>query len=236
MFAGNDEDDLFNPSASSNLANLFGTAMTFKNENANLSYIAPKQPKSETQEPISRPNLQSTVICSKFINAFKQVDREYVAQGKCGIAIIGNQTLNVYELIIYKSKHEVISRTKLKKEFIFQIQNNNFASFIDDQQQQWSIHFEQNELNHFISELESQNVEVSHTKQNKPSLDNSHENDSSDTSTAKANILSRMAKMGQAILPNSPKTVDSESDDTDQILKRTKKKTKTCNSTYGPTY
>ncbi|KAK5649323.1 hypothetical protein RI129_000352 [Pyrocoelia pectoralis] len=219
MFGGNEDEDLFDPSASSNLAALFGTAMTFKNDDTNLSYTAPKQPKAEKQEVTTslKVNTQSTVICSNFVNVFKQIDGQYVGQGKCGIAIIGVQSLNAYELILYKSKQDIISRSRLTIDFTFKIQNSNFANFSNDQQEQWSVHFDSNELEAFAIQLESHDVRIVRLTTS---------NSLPDTSTTKESILSRMAKMGQSILPTPPKIVDSESDDTDTMLKRTKRKQK----------
>uniref|UniRef100_A0A1Y1NBX1 Uncharacterized protein n=1 Tax=Photinus pyralis TaxID=7054 RepID=A0A1Y1NBX1_PHOPY len=221
MFTGTEDEDLFDPAASSNLAALFGATMTLKNNDTSLSYTAPKQPKVEKQEVTISPKRspQSSVLISKFVNVFKQVDGKYVDQGKCGIAIIGIETLNAYELILYKSKQDIISRSKLNVDFRFKIQTNNFANFSDDRQEHWSVHFDNGDLDIFTTHLETYNVHITQPVVDKPESE-------SDTSTTKASILTRMAKMGQSILPSSPKTADSESDDTNTILKRTKRKSK----------
>ncbi|KAF5289498.1 hypothetical protein FQA39_LY15053 [Lamprigera yunnana] len=227
MFPGTDEDDSFNPSAGSNLASLFGISMTLpKTTEPNLSYTAPKQPKN--LEKISKP--QSSIVCTKFVDVFKLINNEQVNQGKCGIALIGSETINAYEIILYKSKQDIVARSKLKSGFILYKQINNFACFCDDLQQQWSVHFEElKDMDDFFKCVKFHNGQISQFTEPKLLLkikdeDNDSLSDNSTTRT-KASILSRMAKMGQPILPKTSLS-ESETSECDQkiTIRKNKKK------------
>ncbi|KAF5307359.1 hypothetical protein FQR65_LT07076 [Abscondita terminalis] len=233
MFGVTEDEEYFNSSASSNLSSLFGTSLTFQTGNeTDLSYTAPKQPKA-TQETSSKT--QSSVLCSKFVDVFKLINNEHVQQGKSGIAIIGNELLNVYEVILYKSKQDIITRSKLKTGFTFHKQSNNFASFCDEQQQRWSVHFQNlKDIDEFCKQLQLHSAQVVQQvpeqkvlEQNKKDTENYDSLSDTSTSKTKANILSRMAKMGQPILPkvDSPARTESDISDSDEktIIKKPKK-------------
>lgn len=136
-------------------------------------------------------------------------------------------------------------RTKFKQDFVFTIQTNNFACFCDSNMQQWSVHFDgEEDLEQFAQQIKSNGGKITYYNQSTDSSDNvkqplseteenKNEKDSdshSDTSQnkTKANILSRMAKMGQSILPTAaPKTAsDSETDDQESNRKSVKKRQK----------
>ncbi|KAF2904958.1 hypothetical protein ILUMI_01217 [Ignelater luminosus] len=260
MFSNNDDDDFFTPSSTSHLASLFGTSMTLqKDSDASLVYTAPKQPRTSGQETpkISpKPATQSSVAFSKVVEVFRLVDSSYVPVGKCGMAIIASENAKAHELILYKTKQDILSRSNLRSDLTFTIQANNYVSFGDDQKIQWTAHFDSAKtLDEFTEQIKvcgGAVIPISIKPTNVCDKDTSAESsiksepisspknspvpkkdsDSSDNSSsqARANILSRMAKMGQSILPmNLPKASeqsDSETDEQAVSKKPVKKKQK----------
>ncbi|KAJ4429262.1 hypothetical protein ANN_26265 [Periplaneta americana] len=73
------------------------------------------------------------------------VDGNYNAQGKLGAAVLGNAASRVYQLLLYKGKQQHVTSTRITPAFQFVVQANNYATFYDDQMQNWSIMFENNE-------------------------------------------------------------------------------------------
>lgn len=143
------------------------------------------------------------------------------------MALIGNDEHKSYELIIYKDKQNILTRAKLQPTFSYMLLRDNYSSFYDDQNQNWSVLYDNaKDYTEFCAELEKRNVTIvesfkksdntsaSPKKQSEDTkmigiqaavenVGKKDDGDHSDSSEAqmKANILSRMAKMGQAILP-----------------------------------
>lgn len=163
--------------------------------------------------------------------------------------MIGNDALGTYNLILYKDKQNILTRAKLSTKFLFTLSENSFSTFYDDSNQNWLVHFDSTtELEEFTQAIKrrgakiidnsKENIKVndakelyakkdthevetveSHTKEN----DGNMLSDSSGTQI-KADILSRMARMGQPILPalalkNASDISDSESD-TNKMTKK----------------
>lgn len=167
-----------------------------------------------------------------------RLDSSYVPVGKCGIAIIGSETVKSYDLILYKTKQDILSRSNLRSDCTFTIQANNYVSFCDDQKIQWTVHFDGTKvLEEFTEQIKVCNgtvIPISTTPTNICDKDSSSktkksvpidsppvpkDSDSSDNSytQTRANILSRMAKMGQSILPiNLPKASEQSDSETDE--------------------
>lgn len=165
-------------------------------------------------------------------------------QGKYGLALIGNDSLKAYELIVYKDKQNILIRAKLQAAFTYTLHKDNFASFSDDQSQMYFVRFDNaKDYTDFCAELERRKVKVVENKEKSGELDGNKEDevpetqgqqqeqphidnvvktdkvdgDQSDSSgnQMKANILSRMAKMGQPIFPVPTQTSMSDYADSD---------------------
>lgn len=184
-------------------------------------------------------------------------DTNYKSLGKHGLAIIGSTDLNIFEVISYKEKNNIILRKKIGDNFKFYNQKDCFSSFYDNENQNWLVKFDNiDDQNEFCKEIKSRGVDVvvniepssaekktfiqdnvsqpdGFPRENalppKPEIlprlsqniekDIEDANSDSSGSQKRASILSRMAKMGQQILPNdilkNPSTdiSDSEVDD-----------------------
>ncbi|KAK3920315.1 FK506-binding protein 15 [Frankliniella fusca] len=164
MFGAADEDDLeFNPAAGSKLALLFGLEKSPEKGNASLTYTAPKQPKHHTNDDggqsSKRPSAtrgstptnasstsnKLTLICVKVVTSFKLEDGSYNPQGKLGLALLGNSTTKLFQLILYKGKQQHITTVKITPNFQFTVQPHLYATFYDDCTQNWSVMFEKKE-------------------------------------------------------------------------------------------
>lgn len=61
------------------------------------------------------------------------------------MALTGNVMTKLYQIILYKSKQEYVSVATVTHDFIYTIQANNYASYYDNNKDNWSILFENNE-------------------------------------------------------------------------------------------
>lgn len=158
MFGSADDDDLdFNPSAGSKLASLFGLERSADKGNASLTYTAPKQPKGhQPLEDNSLPSKRSgnaatstsnrlSLIVMKVVTTFKLEDGSYNPQGKLGMALLGNSSSKLFQLLLYKGKQQQITAVKISPHFQFTVQPHLYATFYDDRTQNWSIMFENRE-------------------------------------------------------------------------------------------
>lgn len=178
---------------------------------------------------------------------FSSDNKQYKSEGTFGIALIGIESTKAYEIIIYKDKQNIITRAKLAQ--TFHLTRNNIAlSFYDESKQGLLIRFTgDTDLQEFASELEKVGAKViesiptntSKTNVEKPVKKDEHEEKDSeihsDSSGAaiKANILSRMAKMGQQILPAST-IKNSVSDLSDSDSESSNKTQKTSRKSKRP--
>lgn len=65
--------------------------------------------------------------------------------GKVGIALTGNLTTQTYLLILYKNKQNHISVVTLTPSFSYDVKENNYVSYYDGNNENWSILFENSE-------------------------------------------------------------------------------------------
>ncbi|CAH1995568.1 unnamed protein product [Acanthoscelides obtectus] len=227
-----DSDDYdFTPSNSSKLASLFNNSI-ISNDSNSLTYTAPKQPKSSTssnstpnvKEEGSKSKVQTAAVVAKIVTLWKLENKEYKCLGKHGLAIIGSTELDLYELIVYKEKTDVLIRTKLNEAFSFYKQQNNFASFYDSNSQNWLVKFDNNDRKQFTDILAQYGAKVIEkaVESNKVQIQNDIKPDllpkpevcnlvsktaedqlsDSSESVKRANILNRIAKMGQQVISN----------------------------------
>jgi len=69
----------------------------------------------------------------------------YDSIGKLGMALTGNVTTRIYQIILYRSKQEYISVATVTHDFVYTVQTNNYASYYDNNKENWSILFENND-------------------------------------------------------------------------------------------
>ncbi|CAH1154774.1 unnamed protein product [Phaedon cochleariae] len=239
MFENSDDYD-FSPAESSKLASLFGTsALSDSSFNSSLKYTAPKQPSpsnsKENESLKTKPKPQTRVVLAKVVTLWKLENKEYKALGKHGLAIIGSEDLKIHEIIAYKEKNNVILKTKLTSDFQFHIQKDNFSSFYDNDSNNWLIKFDNEDQKEFSNVIEKcgaqtvPSIDQDSEKINEPSakpdllpkqtkIAETKTDDHSDSSGSlkRSNILNRMARMGQQILPrNSVRNTSTDISDTE---------------------
>ncbi|XP_012054333.1 PREDICTED: FK506-binding protein 15 [Atta cephalotes] len=140
IFRDDDEPD-FVPSGGSNLAAIFG-------QQPKLEPHSVKQvPKKSTRYNIQQiaPSSKTEVLIAKAVHAFKLQNGQYACVGKVGMALTGNVATRVYQIILYKTKQEYISVATVTHDFVYTVQMNNYASYYDNNKENWSILFEKYE-------------------------------------------------------------------------------------------
>ncbi|EGI68078.1 PREDICTED: FK506-binding protein 15 [Acromyrmex echinatior] len=140
IFRDDDEPD-FVPSGGSNLAAIFG-------QQPKLEPHSVKQvPKKNTRYNIQQtaPSSKTEVLIAKAVHAFKLQNGQYACIGKVGMALTGNVATRVYQIILYKTKQEYISVATVTRDFVYTVQTNNYASYYDNNKENWSILFEKYE-------------------------------------------------------------------------------------------
>ncbi|KAK7067219.1 hypothetical protein SK128_017998 [Halocaridina rubra] len=163
FLSGGDDDDEsdFMPSSSSKLSALF-TGPSSKS--SNLKYVAPKQPRSDstgadgekvnsaasgqqgqTQAPV--------VLMATAVHAYLYVNGAAQSQGRVMCCILGNVSERNFDLLMYRSKQDHLTRTKIHQHFTFTVLPNNYANFSDDQQRNWSIMIDTGQYSDFIMQI-----------------------------------------------------------------------------------
>ncbi|XP_044258420.1 uncharacterized protein LOC123007281 [Tribolium madens] len=213
----NVDDYDFAPSSSSNLASLFGNSSPHS-ETASLTYTAPKQPKPGNNSDVKNetPKVESSVFCARVVHVWKLTDGKYQLLGKHGLAVIGSTAQNSYEIILYKEQRNVIMRAKISARFEVNLKKDEFASLYDNMQENWLIKFNNNDdCMAVMNVIEKFGGVVNPIVPNVPASEKQDLKNTEELATpenkAKADILSRIAKMGQSILPSKDLDTDNES-------------------------
>jgi FK506-binding protein 15 len=111
--------------------------------NEALTYTAPKEPKKKTDaNPANPPPTAPAVLTAFAVFAYKYGDNKYASQGKLGAAVIGSHAAGDYKVLLYYTKEKPVTFARISSSFSFLIQPNNYATFYDDTQQNWSIMFD----------------------------------------------------------------------------------------------
>ncbi|XP_072753914.1 FK506-binding protein 15 isoform X2 [Anoplolepis gracilipes] len=141
IFRDDDEPD-FVASGGSNLAAIFGLQSKLAD---------PYSTKQAPKKNITRYNIQQTIpsskteiLIAKAVHAFKLQNGQYASVGKLGIALTGNVATKLYQIILYKTKQEYVSVATVTRDFLYTVQANNYASYYDNNNENWSILFENN--------------------------------------------------------------------------------------------
>ncbi|XP_017760441.1 PREDICTED: FK506-binding protein 15-like [Eufriesea mexicana] len=141
-----EDDDEFDflPAAGSNLAAIFGLQIKTSDSCFSIKQVSKMSntPCTSTQ-PISN---KTEVIIAKAVHAFKLQNGAYISIGKLGMALTGNLATKVYQIILYKSKQEHVSVVTVTHNFLYIIQPNNYSSYYDNNNEVWTILFENNDI------------------------------------------------------------------------------------------
>ncbi|CAH0553411.1 unnamed protein product [Brassicogethes aeneus] len=215
MFDNSDDYD-FTPTQNSTLSSLFGSPMLSpKDANESLTYTAPKKTFVEKSEVKKSP--QSSVLYAKIVLLWVLYVQTLAQLTACkhGLAIVEYKEENKYELIIYKEKNNILTRIGLSSNFKLILQEDNFFSFHDTTHKHWMIKFDnvEDKLS-FFKEASKYKIPIEDYKPVKPQntkppdvikppsvSSQSSAETNSNINQNKANILSRITKMGQQILP-----------------------------------
>ena len=147
------------------LGNIFGgTIQNHKAEsNSALVYQAPKQPVREGEmrnveivqaENINREeerlevmsSVRSGVKMATAVSAYKYESSGYESLGKMGLAIIGKKESNCYQLLLYRGKQSAVTVANISPRFNFRVQQDNYASFVDEGNKSWTVCFDSQDV------------------------------------------------------------------------------------------
>ncbi|XP_071517566.1 uncharacterized protein [Panulirus ornatus] len=173
FYSGPDEDDDedFTPTSttSSKLSTLFGGKPD--NKSSSLKYVPPKQPRpdqtnssgssgakssapSPSKQQITAPATQSTaVLIAAPVHAFLYVNGVAQSQGRVMCCILGNYAEKNFQVIMYRSKQDHLTRTRIHQHFTFTVLPKNYGNFTDDQQRNWSVMFEAAQYGDFVTQM-----------------------------------------------------------------------------------
>eukprot|EP01137_Pigoraptor_chileana_P007762 Opistho-2@53765 len=146
-----DDDGGFVPDnqSSGKLAALFRTdAQHHQGGNEKLTYQRPTAPKGQPQAQAPQagqaqkaPETMSLIHACVGVHIYKFINNQYASQGKFGLAIVGMHSAPQYKLLVYVNNQQRLCEASVTDQFSFTVQPNNYASFYDDQRQNWSILF-----------------------------------------------------------------------------------------------
>merc|ERR1719297_226930 len=157
-----------NRSRNTGLGNLFGKTDSSHSaaSNSKLIYQAPKQPvkgemrnveivrtedridggdvKEERLEVMS--NVRAGVKMATAVSAYKSENNGYESLGKLGLAIIGKKESNCYQLLLYRGKQSAVTVANISPRFNFKVQQDNYASFVDEGNKSWTVCFDSQDV------------------------------------------------------------------------------------------
>ncbi|XP_043256554.1 FK506-binding protein 15-like isoform X1 [Colletes gigas] len=136
-----DEEVDFLPSRGSNLAAIFGTQVKSSDSHSLPKHQVSKKANSHRHVAEMLTN-KTEVIIAKAVHAFKLQNGVYVLVGTLGMALIGNRATKLYQIILYKTKQEHVSIVTVTHDFLYTIQPNDYSSYYDNNNVNWSILFE----------------------------------------------------------------------------------------------
>uniref|UniRef100_A0ABM1IA87 FK506-binding protein 15 n=1 Tax=Polistes dominula TaxID=743375 RepID=A0ABM1IA87_POLDO len=140
------EDEEFTPGGGSNLAAIFGN---FHAEDQDKPCVTKqttqKKSNSKRNKNLTPLSTKTEVIIAKAIHAYKLQNGQYISAGTLGIALTGNISTRTYQIILYKTKYEYVSVVNVKSDFTYTVQANNYSTYYDDNNENWSILFDKEE-------------------------------------------------------------------------------------------
>ncbi|KAJ8974254.1 hypothetical protein NQ317_016550 [Molorchus minor] len=123
----------------------FGNTKLSDELDNSLTYTAPKQPKVKKEEDLTDANKRrpsTSVIIAKVVLLWKLEDKNYKGLGKHGLAVIGSTELNLFEIIAYKEKNNILLKIKICNTLMIYNKSENFSSFFDNENQNWLVKFD----------------------------------------------------------------------------------------------
>lgn len=230
------DDDFFTPTKPTSLANIFGSdGKVAEKHNPTLKYVAPKPEDLSPKDASKLTESQSKTEClfALALFTYELVSNTYLSRGKLGFAIMKIVSHDQIKLILYDSSKRTLSSATVKANLEVIIQKNNYINYVDDNNKSWSlVCSDSEELTNIVKELKTYDVKLKFVNEithppitEKPSrlkdIAADPSNKGSDTDSIlqrknKASILSRMAMVGQAILPAQPIEQTSDSSDTNE--------------------
>ncbi|KAH9396358.1 FK506-binding protein 15 [Tyrophagus putrescentiae] len=153
-----DDKEEFNISAGKNLSRLFDDDQPGSTEQSKSAlFYRPKQnrkPTTESSEKSRSGSLSSApahklqAYAASAVDVYKLDQGKYVYVGKLGIALMGpsspasnSESITTFRLILYTAKNQPIAGATITEKFKFVCQADNYCSFYDDAQHNWSIRF-----------------------------------------------------------------------------------------------
>ncbi|KAK3869535.1 hypothetical protein Pcinc_025175 [Petrolisthes cinctipes] len=161
--AEDDDDDDFNPasSGSSKLSALFGGSPRSKSSNS-LKYVAPKQPRGDHVDSSGTPTpgeqvagnkLASVVLIAVPVQAYLYMNQVPQSQGQAMCCVLGDVAAANFQLLLYRSKQDHLTRARITQHFSISVQANHYATFMDDQQRSWSIMLESGQYVDILTQI-----------------------------------------------------------------------------------
>jgi hypothetical protein len=206
------------------LSEIFGAGGDENKPTKSLRYQPPKPTYPGTDEsPESKQ--QWVVLTAKIASAYKVQGKLNVPQGKTGFALL--KSPEELKMILYRDKQNVLSSTMILEKFTI-FTKDSYLQYQDDNAGLWSVIFEtRQDFDEVIKLLEPrcviQRSEEKPKREEQGDLDeirvekNDTDPEDKQNKQFKANILTRMAKMGKKIvLPKmAPNSEISDSSDTE---------------------
>ncbi|XP_021707321.1 FK506-binding protein 15-like [Aedes aegypti] len=194
---------------------------------SSFRYVPPSEAVDSTtdgEQPGSKPSSDWNLVQASVVTAYKLVGNENTPQGKLGLALLRSQA--EFRILIYRTKTDALATLNLDaatKLFL----KNEYLQFRSDDDDFWSVLFENPvDRDRLLAAIEGVcllELERQPHKQRVPPIPASRtipnvEEPDSDAEKGKANLISRMARVGQPILPQAKPvstTEVSDSSDTD---------------------
>ena len=80
------------------------------------------------------------------VSAYKYESSGYESLGKLGLAIIGKKESNCYQLLLYRGKQSAVAVANISPRFSFRVQQDNYASFVDEASKSWTVCFDSQDV------------------------------------------------------------------------------------------
>ena len=97
---------------------------------------------------------EADVEINSTVTAFKYGSSGYETLSKLGVAIIHPEDMDYYQLLLFRPKQCIVTIVKITDMFFFLVHQNNFISFVDEENTRWRIRFKyQDDLNDFARVL-----------------------------------------------------------------------------------
>ncbi|XP_065082903.1 uncharacterized protein LOC135705223 [Ochlerotatus camptorhynchus] len=243
-----DDDDFFKPTPNSTLAKIFGIAKgkTASTRNSpeivssatkptaskvsdrygasSFRYVPPQEvveTHSDGETSANKSSAEWSLVQACVVTAYKLVNNTNTTQGKLGLALLNSGS--EFRILIYRTKTDAVATLNLassSKLFL----KNEYLQFRSDDESFWSVLFEnpaeRDRLLRTIKDVCTIEKEQQHRVPPVPASRTIPivEEPDSDIEQSKASLISRMARVGQSILPQDKPlstTEVSDSSDTD---------------------